>query len=104
MNHRPLALIYRNGLRRYFLERKDGESFNIGEDEDLKKKLAAKEKQLKTEGKEKRAHRADPLDKNQVEKLWTSGAVGVMTPCQLLYIRELKQRQRLRKRERHLKM
>ena len=35
---------YRNSLRRFFLERKDGESFDIGEDEDLKKKLASKRK------------------------------------------------------------
>ena len=66
---------YRNGLRRYFLERKDGDSFDIGEDEDLKKKLAAKKKQLKAEGKGNRPHRADPLDENQMEKLWTTGAV-----------------------------
>ena len=71
---------YRNGLRRYFLERKDGESFDIGEDEDLKKKLAAKKKQLKAEGKGNRPHRADPPDENQMEKLWTTGAVGLKTP------------------------
>ena len=77
---------YRNGLRRYFLERKDGESFDIGEDEDLKKKLAAKKKQLKPEGKGNRPHRADPLDENQMEKLWTTGAVGLKTPRQLLHL------------------
>ena len=71
---------YRNGLRRYFLERKDGESFDIGEDEDLKKKLAAKKKQLKAEGKGNHPHRADPLDENQMEKLWTTGAVDLKTP------------------------
>ena len=77
---------YRNGLKRYFLERKDGESFDIGEDEDLKKKLAAKKKQLKAEGKGNRPHRADPLDENQMEKLWTTGAVGLKTPRQLLHL------------------
>ena len=77
---------YRNGLRRYFLERKDGESFDIGKDEDLKKKLAAKKKQLKAEGKGNRPHRADPLDENQMEKLWTTGAVGLKTPRQLLHL------------------
>ena len=70
----------------YFLERKDGESFDIGEDEDLKKKLAARKKQLKAEGKGNRPHRADPLDENQVEKLWTTGAVGLKTPRQLLHL------------------
>ena len=86
MNHRSWALIYRNGLRRSILERKDGESFDIGEDEDLKKKPAAKKKQLKAEGKGNRPHRADPLDENQVEKLWTTGAVGLKTPRQLLHL------------------
>ena len=69
---------YRNGLRRYFLKPK--ESFDIGEDEDLKKQLAAKKKQLKAEGKGNRPHRADPPDENQMEKLWTTGAVGLKTP------------------------
>ena len=86
MNHRPCALIYRYGLRRYFLERKDGESFNIREDEDLKKKLAAKKKPLKAEGKGNLPHRAHPLDENQAEKLWTTGVVGLKTPRQLLQL------------------
>ena len=86
MNHRSWALIYRNGLRRYFLERKDGESFDIGEDKDLKKKLAAEEKQLKAEGKGNRPHRAAPFDENQVEELSTTGAVGLKTPRQLLHL------------------
>ena len=77
---------YRNGLRRYFLERKEGDCFDIGEDEDLKKKLASKRKQLKAEGKGSGPHRADPLDESQVEKLWTTGAVGLKTPRQLLHL------------------
>ena len=80
----PTLISYRDGLRRYFLERKDGESFDIGEDEDLKKKLTAKRKQLKAEGKENRPNRADAPDENQIEKLWTTGAVGLKTPRQLL--------------------
>ena len=52
----------------------------------MKKKLAAKKKQLKAEGKGNRPHRADPLDENQVEKLWTTGAVGLKTPRQLLHL------------------
>ena len=42
----------------------------------MKKKLAAKKKQLKVEGKGNHPHKADPLDENQVEKLWTTGAFG----------------------------
>ena len=61
-------------------------SFDIGEDEDLNKKLAAKKKQLKAEGKGNRPRRADPLDENQMEKLWTTGAVGLKTPRQLLHL------------------
>ena len=52
----------------------------------MKKKPAAKKKQLKAEGKGNRPHRADPLDENQVEKLWTTGAVGLKTPRQLLHL------------------
>ena len=59
---------YRNGLRRYFLEWKDGESFDIWDDEDLKK-LVSKRKQLKAEGKRNHPNRVDPLDENQIEKL-----------------------------------
>ena len=44
------------------------------------KKLAAKKKQLKAEGKGNRPNRADPLNKNQIEKLWTTGAAGMDTP------------------------
>ena len=52
----------------------------------MKKKLAAKKKQLKAEGKGNRPHRADPLDENQMEKLWTTGAVGLKTSRKLLHL------------------
>ena len=52
----------------------------------MKKKLAAKKKQLKAEGKGNLPHRAHPLDENQTEKLWTTGAVGLKTPRQLLHL------------------
>ena len=42
--------------------------------------------ELKAEGKGNRPHRAAPLDENQVEKLWTTGAVGLKTPRQLLHL------------------
>ena len=48
--------------------------------------LAAKKKQLKAEGKGNRPQRTDPLDENQVEKLCTTGAVGLKTPRQLLHL------------------
>ena len=83
-NHQPSPL--RNGLRRYFLERKEGDCFDIGEDEDLKKKLASKRKQLKAKGKGSGPYSADPLDERQVEKLWTTGAVRLKTPRQLLHL------------------
>ena len=77
---------YRNFLRRFFFERKDGESFDIREDENLKMKLASKGKQLKAEGKGNRPNRSDPLDDSQMEKLWTSGAIGLKTQRQLLHL------------------
>lgn len=84
-----LSTQYQNGLRRYFLERKHSESSDIGEDEDLKKKLAAKKKQLKAEGTGNRPHRADPLDENWPSgklKLWTTGTVCLKAPRQLLHL------------------
>ena len=65
---------YRNGLRRYFLERpkSEGERFDIGEDEDLKNKLSSKRKQLKSVGKGNRPNACDLLDEEQIEKLWSS--------------------------------
>lgn len=77
---------YRNGLRRYFLERNTGEKFDIGEDEDLKKKLASKKKQLKSKGKGNRPNEAHPLDDIQIEKLWETGAIGLKTPRQILHL------------------
>ena len=77
---------YRNGLRRYFLERQDGETFDIGDDPDLQKKLSAKRKQLKAAGKGSRPYKADPLDENQIEKLWSNEAIGTKTPRQLLQL------------------
>ena len=52
----------------------EGERFDIGEDEDLKKKLSSKRKQLKSVGKGNRPNACDPLDQEQVEKLvkWSS--------------------------------
>ena len=50
------------------------------------KKLATKKKQLKAEGKGNRPDRATPLDENQVEKLWTTGAVGLKTLRQLHHL------------------
>jgi len=68
--------------RRYFCEQKDGESLDIGEEEDLKK-LAVEKKQLKAEAKGNRPHGADPVDENQMEKLWMIGAVDLQMPHQL---------------------
>ena len=60
---------YRNGLKRFLFEEKD-------EDED----------ELKAERKGNCPNRADQLDESQIEKLWTSGAVGLKTPRQLLHL------------------
>jgi len=77
---------YRNGLRRFFLDREHGKRFDIGEDEGLKKKLTSKRKQLKASGKGNRPNSANALDENQIEKLWASGAVGLNGPHQLLHL------------------
>ena len=68
------------------MERPESESksFDIGEDEDLKKKLSSTRKQLKSVGKENRPNACNPLDEEQVEELWSSGAIGLKSPQQLL--------------------
>ena len=73
---------YRNGLRRYFLERleSDGERFDIVEDENLENKLSLKRKQLKSVGKGNRRNACNLLDEEQVEKLWSSRANGLKKP------------------------
>ena len=58
----------------------EGERFDIGEDEDLKKKLSSKRKQLKSVGKGNRPNACDPLDEEQIEKLWSSGAIDLKRP------------------------
>ncbi|XP_031566002.1 uncharacterized protein LOC116301131 [Actinia tenebrosa] len=77
---------YPNTFRRYFLERKEGERFDIGEDQDLSNKLASKRKQLKSAGKVGLPNQCHALDDQQIEKLWTSGAVGTKTSRQLLHL------------------
>lgn len=77
---------YWNGLQRFFLECKDGERFDIGEDEGLKDKLASERKQLKASGKGNSPNSANALDENQMEKLWASDAVGLNSPHQLLHL------------------
>ena len=54
---------YRNALRRYFLDRSEAEGgrFDIGEDQDLKKKLSSKRKQLKAIGKGNRPNGEMPM-------------------------------------------
>ena len=77
---------YRNGVKMYFLKRPEfeGEFFDIGEDEDLKKKPSSKRKQLKSVGKRNRPNACDPLNDEQVAKLWSIGAIGLKTPQQLI--------------------
>ena len=79
---------YRNALGRYFLDRPEAEGsrFDIGEDQDLKKKLSSKRKQLKAIGKGNRPNACDSLDEEQVRQLWSSGAIGLKTPRQLLHV------------------
>jgi hypothetical protein len=77
---------YRSAIQRYFLERSEGERFDIGEDDDLNKKLASKRKQLKSIGKGNLPNRCDSHDEEQIEKLWSTGAIGTKTPRQLLHL------------------
>ena len=66
---------------------KNVKKFDIGGDENLKKKLASKKKkQLKSSGKGSRPNEAHLLDEQQIENLWQSGDIGTKAPRQLLHL------------------
>ncbi|KAK3753088.1 hypothetical protein QZH41_001787 [Actinostola sp. cb2023] len=85
---------YRNGLRRYFLERPcppaidnfDIEKSSGLEFQEVADMLSTKKKNLKKQGLGNQPNAAQPVEKEDVEKLWSSGAVGLKNPRKLIHL------------------
>ncbi|KAK3729478.1 hypothetical protein QZH41_007437 [Actinostola sp. cb2023] len=83
---------YRNGLRRYFLERQcppavdnfDIEKGSGTEFEEVAEMLSLKKKDLKKKGFGNKPNTAQPIEDEDVQKMWESGAVGMHSPRALL--------------------
>ena len=85
---------YRNGLRRYFLERPcppaidnfDLEKSSAIEFEEVSTMLSMKKKDLKQKGLGNKANAAQPVETEDIEKMWSSGAIGLQNPRSLLHL------------------
>ena len=79
---------YRNGLRRYFLERPcppaidnfDLEKSSAIEFEEVSTMLSMKKKDLKQKGLGNKANAAQPVETEDIEKMWSSGAISLQNP------------------------
>jgi hypothetical protein len=85
---------YRNGLRRYFLERPcppavdnfDIEKTSGTEFGEVSNFLALKKKDLKKKGLGNKPNAAEPVEKEDIENMWSSGAIGLSNPRSLLHL------------------
>ena len=78
---------YRNGLRRYFLQRPcppAPDNFDIENFEEVVAMLSVKKKDLKKEGLGNKPNASEPLEDHQIEQMWSSGAIGLQNPRSLL--------------------
>ena len=80
---------YRNGLRRYFLQRPcppAPDNFDIENFEDIVAMLSVKKKDLKKKGLGNKPNAIEPLEDHQIEQMWSSGAIGLQNPRSLLLL------------------
>ncbi|KAK3745836.1 hypothetical protein QZH41_004306 [Actinostola sp. cb2023] len=85
---------YRNGLRRYFVDwpcppavdNFDLEKSSMLEFEEVAKILSAKKKHLKKNGLGNKPNAALPVEEEELEKMWSSGAIGLHNPRALLHL------------------
>ena len=88
--YEPVTLTtYRNGLRRYFLERKVPpalENFDLADREFdvVNYGLVTKRNELKRKGKGNHPNVVESITEEQLERMWASGAIGVHAPRPLL--------------------
>ena len=85
---------YHNGLRRYFLHRPclpAPDNFDIGKNEEFDEvanMLSVKKKDLKRKGLGNKPNAAQPLEEDEIEKIWSTGALGLQNPRSLLHLVE----------------
>ena len=93
--YEPRALqTYRNCLRRSFLERPcpqaednfDLEKSSAIEFEELSTTLSIKKKDLKQKGLGNKLNAAQPVETEDIEKMWPSDAIGFQNPRSLLHL------------------
>ena len=85
---------YRNGLQRYFLERPCPlavDNFDLKKSSGIELKkvsmmLSMKKKDLKQKGLGNKANAAQPVETKDIEKMWSSGAIGLQNPRSLLHL------------------
>ena len=88
--YEPVTLTtYRNGLRRYFLERKVPpavDNFDLADREfDMVNfQLVTKRNDLKRKGKGNHPNVVESITEEQLERMWATGAIGVHAPRPLL--------------------
>ena len=88
--YEPVTLTtYRNGLRRYFLERKCPpavENFDLADREFdvVNYGLVSKRNELKRKGKGNHPNVVESITEEQLERMWATGAIGVHAPRPLL--------------------
>lgn len=88
--YEPVTLTtYRNGLRRYFLERKvppAPDNFDLADKEFdiVNYHLITKRNELKRNGKGNHPNVVESITEEQLEKMWASGAIGTHNPRALL--------------------
>ena len=74
---------YRNGLRRYFLQRPSPpapDNFDIENFEEVVAMLSVKKKDLKKKGLGNKPNASEPLEDHQIEPMWSPGAIGLQNP------------------------
>ena len=75
---------YRNGLRRYFLQRPcppAPDSFDIENFEEVVAMLSVKKKDLKKKGLGNKPNASEPLEDHQIEQMWSSRTIGLQIPA-----------------------
>ena len=85
---------YRNCLRRYFLERPcppavdnfDLEKSSAIEFDEVSTMLSMKKKDLKQKGLGNKPNAAQPVETEDIEKMWSSGEIGLQNPRSLLHL------------------
>ena len=88
--YEPVTLTtYRNGLRRYFLERKvppAPDNFDLADKkfDIVNYHLITKRNELKRNGEGNHPNVVESITEEQLEKMWASGAIGTHSPRALL--------------------